>query len=246
MFDTMLAQLEAHVAAQQRFAANASHELRTPLAITRTLLDVAQKDPDRDIDLLLTRLQQVNSRAIELADALLLMSQADRGLVNVSDVDLSLLAEEAAETLLPLAEARSVSLAVTGESATVRGSEALLMQMVVNLMHNAIVHNLLTGGDVTVTVFRHSDSVALLVENSGFAVTDAEVATLLEPFTRGRSRTYAIVGDHAGAGLGLAIVHNIVAAHHGSLVLRPRPEGGLAVEVRIAADGVAGGSPLMR
>src|SRR6266540_1559995 len=46
-FDTMLARLEAHVAEQQRFAANASHELRTPLAITQTLLDVARKDPNR-------------------------------------------------------------------------------------------------------------------------------------------------------------------------------------------------------
>src|SRR4051812_38334548 len=56
-FDAMLARLEAHVAEQQRFAANASHELRTPLAITQTLLDVARKDPDRDTGELVDRLR---------------------------------------------------------------------------------------------------------------------------------------------------------------------------------------------
>ena len=77
-FDTMLAQLEAHVAEQQRFAANASHELRTPLAITQTLLEAARNDPDRDTDELLDRLHAVNARAIDLTEALLLLSRADQ------------------------------------------------------------------------------------------------------------------------------------------------------------------------
>src|ERR671935_2063504 len=77
-FDAMLARLEAHIAEQQRFAANASHELRTPLAITRTLLDVARKDPTRDPAELIERLNDVNARAIDLTEALLLLSRADR------------------------------------------------------------------------------------------------------------------------------------------------------------------------
>src|SRR5271170_641512 len=77
-FDTMLAQLEAQVAEQQRFAANASHELRTPLAITQALLDVARNDPDRGRDELVERLYAVNARAIDVTEALLLLSQADR------------------------------------------------------------------------------------------------------------------------------------------------------------------------
>jgi two-component system sensor histidine kinase VanS len=76
-FDTMLARLEAHVAEQQRFAANASHELRTPLAITQTLLDVARNDPNRDTGELVDRLHAVNTRAIDLTEALLLLSRAD-------------------------------------------------------------------------------------------------------------------------------------------------------------------------
>src|ERR687888_297931 len=77
-FDAMLARLEAHVAEQRRFAANASHELRTPLAITQTLLDVARKDPNRDNGELVDRLRAVNARAIDLTESLLLLSRADQ------------------------------------------------------------------------------------------------------------------------------------------------------------------------
>ena len=105
-FDSMLARLEAHVAEQQRFAANASHELRTPLAITQTLLDVARNDPNRDNGELVDRLHAVNTRAIDLTEALLLLSRADQRSFAREHVDLSLIAEEATETLLPLAEKR--------------------------------------------------------------------------------------------------------------------------------------------
>src|ERR671912_1370256 len=101
-FDTMLARLEAHVAEQRRFAANASHELRTPLAITQTLLDVARNDQDRDNGELVDRLHAVNTRAIDLTEALLLLSRADQRSFAREEVDLSLIAEEATETLLPL------------------------------------------------------------------------------------------------------------------------------------------------
>src|SRR3954470_327159 len=97
-FDAMLARLEAHVVEQQRFAANASHELRTPLAITQTLLDVARNDPNRDNGALVERLHAVNTRAIDLTEALLLLSRADERSFAREHVDLSLVAEEAAET----------------------------------------------------------------------------------------------------------------------------------------------------
>src|SRR5262249_34228302 len=103
-FDTMLAQLEAHVEEPKRFAANASHELRTPLAITQTLLDVARNDPNRATGELVRILYDVNARAIDLTEALLLLSRAEQRSFARERVDLSLLAEEATETLLPLAE----------------------------------------------------------------------------------------------------------------------------------------------
>ncbi|MFF8837409.1 sensor histidine kinase [Streptomyces sp. NPDC015130] len=235
-FDTMLEQLASHVAEQQRFAANASHELRTPLAISRTLLDVARRDPARDRDELVERLQAVNTRAIDLTEALLLLSRSDRGNVTREYVDLSLVAEEAAETLLPLAEQRGITLDVTGGAAPAGGSEELLLRMVTNLVQNAIVHNLPTGGTVTVRTGTLGDTSVIRVENTGPPLPSELVPTLTEPFRRGTDR--ARTDEHAGVGLGLAIVHSVVRAHHGSLDLVPGPSGGLVVTVRLPHDGV--------
>lgn len=170
-FDTMLARLEAHVAEQQRFAANASHELRTPLAITQTLLDVARKDPDRDTDELVDRLHVVNTRAIDLTEVLLLLSRADQRSFTREHVDLSLMAEQATETLLPLAEKRGVTIETSGDMTPTIGSHALLLQMTTNLVHNAIVHNLPEQGTVWVTTRAHPKSVVLTVENTGDKLT---------------------------------------------------------------------------
>src|SRR5436305_6877861 len=106
----MLVRLDTHVAQQQRFAANASHELRTPLAITQALLDVARKDPGRDSSELVERLRAVNTRAIDLTEALLVLSRSDQRSFDRERVDLSLIAEDATETLLPLAEAHGVTI----------------------------------------------------------------------------------------------------------------------------------------
>ncbi|GAB2491964.1 sensor histidine kinase [Streptosporangium sandarakinum] len=230
-FDSMLEQLESHVAEQRRFAANASHELRTPLAISRTLLDVARQDPTRNRDELIERLRTVNQRAIGLTEALLLLSRGDRGNFTREGVDLSLLAEEAAETLLPLAERRRITLDVTGGAAPADGSAELLLRMVTNLVQNAIVHNLPAGGTVTVHTEAHDDTSVLRVENTGHRLPPELVPTLTEPFRRGTERVRT--GEHAGVGLGLAIVHSIVRAHDGTLDLVPRPDGGLLVTVRL-------------
>src|SRR5690349_1885783 len=166
-FDGMLARVEAHVAEQRRFAANASHELRTPLAITQALLDVARNDPGADAEELIDRLRVVNTRAIDLTQALLLLSRADRRSFTPEPVDLSLVAEEAAEALLPLAEKRGLALETAGDPAPAIGSHALLLQLATNLVHNAVVHNLPGTGTVWVTTSVHAGSAALTVENTG-------------------------------------------------------------------------------
>jgi two-component system sensor histidine kinase VanS len=186
-FDTMLARLEAHIAEQQRFAANASHELRTPLAITQTLLDVARTDVNRDTGELVERLHAVNARAIDLTEALLLLSRADQRSFAREHVDLSLIAEEATETLLALAEKRGVTIEIT-------------------------------------------ESVVLIVENTGEKLTPKLVSTFAEPFVRGTER---IRTDDVGVGLGLAIVKSITQAHDGTLTLSPRTAGGLCVTVQL-------------
>ena len=229
--DGLLARLEAHVAEQQRFATNASHELRTPLALTQTLLEVARDDPDRDNGALVERLHEVNTRAIDLTEALLLLSRADQRSFTREPVDLSLLAEEAAETLLPSAEKHGVAIETSGGPTPISGSPALLLQLVTNLIHNAIVHNLPAGGNVWVTTAGDADSVTLTVENTGEELAPALVATLDEPFLRGSERVRT---DHAGVGLGLAIVKSIAEAHGGTLTLASRPGGGLRVTVRLA------------
>jgi two-component system, OmpR family, sensor histidine kinase VanS len=231
-FDAMLARLEAHVAEQQRFAANASHELRTPLAVTQTLLDVARNDQSRDNGELVDRLHAVNTRAIDLTEALLLLSRADQRSFAREHVDLSLIAEEATETLLPLAEECGVTIETSGDMTPTVGSYALLLQLTTNLVHNAIVHNLPEQGTVRVTTSVHPKRVVLTVENTGEKLTPQLVATLGEPFQRGSKR---IRTEHAGVGLGLAIVRSITQAHDGTLTLTPRAPGGLRVTVQLPA-----------
>jgi len=229
-FDAMLVRLEAQVAEQQRFAANASHELRTPLAVTQTLLDVARNDPDRDNGELVDRLHSVNTRAIDLTEALLVLSRADQRAFAREHVDLSLIAEEATEALLPLAEERGLTIETSGEVTPAVGSHPLLLQMTTNLVHNAVVHNLAEGGAVWVVTSAHPESAVLTVENTGGKLTPQLVSTLAEPFQRGSRRIRA---DHAGVGLGLALVKSIAQAHDGTLTLTPRADGGLRVTVQL-------------
>ena len=229
-FDGMLARLEAQVAEQQRFAANASHELRTPLAVTQTLLDVASNDPGHDTRELVERLHVVNDRAIDLTEALLVLSRADRRSFAHEHVDLSLLAEEATETLLPLAEQNGVTIETSGEITPTIGSHALLLQMIMNLVHNAIAHNLPERGRVQISTALAPGFVVLTVQNTGEPLTGQLVTTLTEPFQRGTRR---IRTNHAGVGLGLAIVKSIAQAHNGSLTLAARPAGGLSATVQL-------------
>ncbi|MEU1369193.1 HAMP domain-containing sensor histidine kinase [Streptomyces sp. NPDC005803] len=241
-FDVMLARFEAHVGEQQRFAANASHELRTPLAVSKSLLDVARADPSRAADPLIDRLHDVNTRAIGLTEALLLLSRVNGQSFTRERVDLSLVAEESAETLLPLAEKHGVTLETDGDIAPTIGSPALLLQLVTNLTHNAIVHNQPEQGSVWVTTRVSPETVLLTVENTGEEVAPELVATLTEPFQRGTERRHT---DHPGVGLGLAIAKSITHAHDGTLTLAPRSGGGLRITVELPAASPqhGGGAP---
>ena len=186
----------------------------------------------RGSDELVDRLHFVNSRAIDLTEALLLLNRADQRSFVPEHVDLSLIAEEAAETLLPLAEKRGLTIETSGDMAPTIGSHALLQQMTTNLIHNAIVHNLPEQGTVWVTTSVQPKTVMLTVENTGAKLNPQLVSTLTEPFQRGTDR---IRTDHAGVGLGLAIVKSITQAHDGTLTLTPGATGGLRVTVQLPA-----------
>ena len=233
-FDAMLARLEAQVAEQQRFAANASHELRTPLAITQTLLDVARKDPSRDNGELVERLHAVNTRAIDLTEALLLLSRADQRSFVREHVDLSLIAEEATETLLPLAEERGVTIETSGEvtPASARPRSCCRWRRTSCTTRSCTTSP--SAGTVWVTTS---------VDRRGRDAHRREHRRAAQPHSwspRSPSRFSAaaerVHTDHAGVGLGLAIVKSIVQAHDGTLTLTPRPDGGLRVTVHLPAD----------
>ena len=233
-FDAMLARLEAHVAEQQRFAANASHELRTPLAITQTLLDVARNDPNRDTGELVDRLHVVNTRAIDLTEALLLLSRADQRSFTREHVDLSLIAEEATETLLPLAEKRGVTIETSGD---VDPHHRLARAPAADDARTSCTTRSSTtcpsSGTVWVTTSVHPETRgAHRREHRRASSPRSWSSTLAEPFQRGTER---IRTDHAGVGLGLAIVKSITQAHDGTLTLTPRAGGGLRVTVQLPA-----------
>ena len=170
-FDAMLARLEAHVAEQQRFAANASHELRTPLAITQTLLDVARNDPNRGTTNSSTAsTPSTPERSASPKPCSCSAAPTERSFTS-EHVDLSLIAEEATETLLPLAEKRGLTIETSGDVTRTLGSHTLLLQLSTNLVHNAIVHNPPEQGTVWVTTSAHHESVVLTVENTGEKLT---------------------------------------------------------------------------
>ncbi|MHC6178075.1 sensor histidine kinase [Glutamicibacter sp. X7] len=230
-FDGMLDQLQAHVDEQRRFAANASHELRTPLAITQTLLSVAQQQSEPPSRELLEKLGVLNTRAIDLTESLLLLARADARAFEREELDLSLLAEEATETMLPLIEERNITLDFDSQPAPTYGNFALLLQLVSTLLHNAIVHNGGPDQHIWIRTSINGDSVSLCVENTGAPVPAGTLRTLLEPFQRGAARRHDT--ERAGVGLGLAIAQSITRAHAGKLELTARDTGGLRAMVTL-------------
>jgi len=230
-FDAMLARLEAAFDSQKRFVANASHELRTPLSIIRTEVDVALANPSATSEEL-RRMGEVVRRATERSDALidglLLLARSDRGATALAPVDLAALAEEAVAQSAAEAATAGVEFRAQFEPAPTSGDDALLGRLAGNLVENAIRHND-RGGHVEVVTGPAADAgeVRLAVANSGPVIDPADVDGLFEPFRRlGADR---IAGR--GAGLGLSIVRSVTVAHGGRINARPRPGGGLVVEI---------------
>jgi signal transduction histidine kinase len=224
--DGALDRLSAGYESQRRFASNASHELRTPLAVQRVLTEVAMEDPGADQDLrrLGVQLLRVNERNEKLIEGLLVLAETDRGLPGRIPVRLDELAGSVLDMHEELAASHAVTLHRKLSERTVPGDPVLLERLITNLVANAIVYNE-PGGWVEVAV---ADQPALAVSNTGQLIPAHDVTSLFEPFRRlGADRT----SNNGGVGLGLSIVRSAVAAHEGTVLARPRPEGGLIVEV---------------
>ena len=231
-FDAMLARVQHTLDQERRFAANASHELRTPHTIIRTMVEVAQRDPDRDVDSLLARIAETNDRAIALTASLLVLARVGRGgAIERRAVDLAALVAGVVAEERTDASARGIRLHVSTMPGVVAGDATLVERLVANLVHNAVVHGD-EGGSVWITTYARPGSVELRVENTGPLLDGDAVATLTEPFVRDAGRVRPTDGP-TGSGLGLAIVSAIVEAHDGSLDIAPRDGGGLVVRVTL-------------
>jgi len=224
--DDTLDRLAVGYESQRRFAANASHELRTPLAVQRLLTEVAMDAPDTSEDVLRlgAQLLRANERNEKLIEGLLVLAESDRGLPGKIPVRLDELAESVLDSHLGMAAQHEVSLRRALGERLVPGDPLLLEQLIGNLVTNAIRYNA-PGGWVDVVV---ASEPALTVRNTGQIVPAEAVSSLFEPFRRlTADRT-----DHGGGvGLGLSIVRSVTTAHGGTIRARPRPEGGLIVEI---------------
>jgi signal transduction histidine kinase len=238
-FDAMLARLERAFTSQRRFVANASHELRTPLATERVLIDEALANRSVSPDDLRTILEQLraNSEDTErVIDALLMLARSERGIERWSPVDLTSVVDSVVDQSAAEAAAAGVTVSSSLEPVMVSGDPSLLECLAGNLVENAIRHNQ-TGGTATVSVSSSDQSrhAVFEVENTGPVLDPDSVDGLVEPFRRsGPDRA----SDDGGLGLGLSIVNAVVTAHHGTMTLTARPEGGLRVRVQlpIASD----------
>ena len=246
MIDGLFGRLDASFDAQRQFVANASHELRTPLARSRTLLEVALRDPGTSAESLRATCHRVLAAGEEqerLIEALLTLARGQRGLHRRRPLDLAAITRDVLAARGKEITARGLEMAVTLEPALIAGDHALAERAVANLIDNALRHNVPdgAGGAVWVTVGTNGDpgQAVLTVANTGPAVAPAEVGRLLTPFQRGgaqpdRARSPGTGGD--GLGLGLAIVRAIATAHGAALTISPRPEGGgLATELAFPA-----------
>jgi signal transduction histidine kinase len=234
--DGLLERLDGSFTAQRRFAANAAHELRTPLATMRASLDVAVAKPAPvPATAVADRLYGELDRMDRLLDGLLTLARAEHGdLPGPAVLSLDAVASAALAARADAIRARNLTVARVDspDGAWVTGSEELVCRMVGNVVDNAIAHNEADGW-IKISTLTSGPAASLVVENGGPVLDPGQVRELARPFRRiGPDRT----GSDGGSGLGLSIVAAIAAAHHGTLELRARPDGGLRVRIRLPAS----------
>ena len=232
-YNKMLERLSEAFEIQRQFTANAAHELRTPLALMQVQLDLynSASHPGNDADTLQTikMVTEQNDKLNRMVKTLLDMSELQT--VGRDDkIILDAIVEEVLADLEPLAVEKNIKLIGKCEDATMIGSDILIYRLVYNLVENAIKYNHPLG-QVTVTTYQRNKHVYLSVEDTGSGIPKELRERVFEPFFRvDKSRSREL----GGVGLGLALVHEIVRVHDGSICIKSGKTGGTIFEVTFA------------
>jgi len=238
-FDQMLERLDGAFATQRRFVADASHELRTPLTVMRTAIEVTLAKPERtpeQLEAMAAKVARSASQAEALFEALLTLATSEQPLASREPVDLATAAEDAIEAAGPGIRRLGLQVDAALEPALTTGNRLLLERMIGNLVDNAVRYNDHDGW-VRVRSGISDGRAWFTIANSGPVVPDALLPSLFEPFRRVQERT----GVREGAGLGLAIVRSIGAAHAADLAAHSIQAGGLMITVTL--PGIPGDGP---
>ena len=229
-FDQLLQRLETAFEAQRQFAANASHELRTPLTLERTLLEVTLADPDCTLESLRATCHRVlaaEAHQERLIASLLTLARSQSGLASRRPVDLCEVVRSVVSSQAPQLSEAGLTIGCDLGSAPILGDDRLIEHLTANLLDNAIRHNV-PGGFITLATGTADGRSFLTVVNSGPQIAADQIPRLQRPFERlGPDRT----DNDGGSGLGLSIVTSIARAHGADLLLEPRTDGGMAVNV---------------